>query len=302
MFLYSANDFHQKSYEDRIQTSKRQIKCLITLYINSHEIHGDPHQAEATPKGSKRFTSAHALKIGLLGLKKVAQTTTTIFGTVASELAGERILQPNSPASMVTSALGSVNKTKILANRIFYSFVPSNRNYLVLTDIARYFKTTEEADFAFGIFDRDENGDATLEEVELACLEIHRERLSLADSMRDLDSAVGRLNAIIMSVWTVFGFLVIIALLDVGVNTFLASAGTLLLSLTWLIGSTSQEILTAIVFLFVKHPYDVGDRVDIGSDSYVVKEMQLLSTIFKRLDGKIVQMPHNSLNGLAVVK
>ena len=36
---------------------------------------------------------------------RVAQTATTVIGTVASEIAGERVLQPNSPASMVTAAL-----------------------------------------------------------------------------------------------------------------------------------------------------------------------------------------------------
>ena len=123
---------------------------------------------------------------------RVAQTATTVIGTVASEIAGERVLQPNSPSSMVVTALSSTNKTKQLARRIYYSFTPKYRTGLVLADISKCFRNREEADRAFAIFDRDLNGDATLEEIEMACLDIHRERLALQRSMRDIDSAVAR--------------------------------------------------------------------------------------------------------------
>jgi hypothetical protein len=46
----------------------------------------------------------------------------------------------------------------------------------------------------------------------------------------------------------------------------------------------------------------VGDRVDIDGDHYVVKEMHLLSTVFRRIDGKIVQMPHSLLNAKVIAK
>lgn len=69
-----------------------------------------------------------------------------MIGTVASEIAGERVLQPNSPASMVTSALGSSNKTRQLARRIFYSFCPSYRSSLLIEDILRCFENRELAE------------------------------------------------------------------------------------------------------------------------------------------------------------
>jgi small-conductance mechanosensitive channel len=56
-----------------------------------------------------------------------------------------------------------------------------------------------------------------------------------------------------------------------------------------------QEILLACIFLFVKHPYDVGDRVDIDAKEYTVAKMALLSTNFKRTDGKFVWIGHNIL-------
>lgn len=102
---------------------------------------------------------------------------------------------------MVSNAISSANKSKQLARRLFWSFVPRGRQTLQLQDIITFFPAREEAEAAFAMFDADENGDASLEECEMACMDVHRERLALASSMRDLDSAVGRLDAIMMTVW-----------------------------------------------------------------------------------------------------
>lgn len=57
-----------------------------------------------------------------------------------------------------------------------------------------------------------------------------------------------------------------------------------------------QEILLSCIFLFVKHPFDVGDLVQWDDNSYVVAKMNLMSTSFKRVDGKYVWVGHNVLS------
>lgn len=84
----------------------------------------------------------------------------------------------------------------------------------------------------------------------------------------------------------------------------LATAGTTLISLSFVFAVTTQEFLGSCIFLFVKHPFDVGDRVDIvGPEvkTMVVEQISLLYTIFKRIDNmKMVQVPNIVLNGLWV--
>lgn len=80
------------------------------------------------------------------------------------------VLQPNSPQAKVQEALRNVNRTRALARRLFYSFQRSGRDFLLPNDIAQFFPSEELAHTAFGIFDKDGNGDVTREEVELACL------------------------------------------------------------------------------------------------------------------------------------
>lgn len=75
----------------------------------------------------------------------------------------------------------------------------------------------------------------------------------------------------------------------------LASAGTTLLSLSFAFSVTCQEFLGSCIFLFVKHPYDVGDRVDISDEQLIVEKISLLYTVFTRINTmKVVQVCHNN--------
>lgn len=62
---------------------------------------------------------------------------------------------------------------------------------------------------------------------------------------------------------------------------------------------TCQEVLGSCIFLFVKHPYDIGDRIDLKDDQLTVEHISLLYTIFKRVqNGKMVQIPNIVLNSV----
>ncbi|KAG8685940.1 hypothetical protein FRC11_009802 [Ceratobasidium sp. 423] len=293
-----AYKFHERSYAERIAEQKIQTACLTTLYKHSSEIPGRSDTLkDDQARGPSTINPKKLLRGVIKGVKGVASHTTTALGNVASEIAGSSVLQPNSPAAMVSTALSSANKTRLLARRIFYSFVQPGATSLVITDIAQYFPDHQMTEIAFGMFDKDGNHDATRDEVEMACLEVHRERLALANSMRDIDSAVGRLDNILMSLYFIIAALVIAVTLEAKLTTLLTGAGSLVLGLSWLIGASASEVLTSIIFLFIKHPYDVGDRVDIGKDSYIVKEMRLLSTVFiDTTRGCLVQAPNAGLS------
>ncbi len=89
----------------------------------------------------------------------------------------------------------------------------------------------------------------------------------------------------------------IVGFLNANFTTTLATAGTALLSLSFVFATTCQEVLGSCIFLFVKHPYDVGDRIDIKDDQLVVAHISLLFTVFKRIsNNKTVQIPNIVLN------
>ncbi|EMD37930.1 hypothetical protein CERSUDRAFT_49967 [Gelatoporia subvermispora B] len=296
-----AGKFHERSYAERIQAQKFAVRVLTTLYQFSSDIPGRSDTLRDGPVDKRASVNPKWLfKKALKGVRSAATTTTTALGNVASEIAGSSVLQPNSPQAKVQTALESANKSRMLARRLFYSFVRPGADRLLVDDIARFFPTPDDADAAFALFDKDMNGDATRDEVELACMECHREQLSIQHSMRDLDSAVGRLDNILMSVYFIVAILIVAVALEAQLVTLITGAGTLILGLSWLIGSSLAEVLTSIIFLFIKHPYDVGDRVKVDKETYTVKEIRLLSTIFLDSNSCLVQAPNTVLNGLFV--
>lgn len=84
-------------------------------------------------------------------------------------MTGSSVLQPNSPQSMVTQAMGSANKTRQLARRIYYSF-RQGKTEVTIADIARFFPDLDTAKGAFAVLDTDSNGGATRDEIEMALL------------------------------------------------------------------------------------------------------------------------------------
>ncbi|KAF8973263.1 hypothetical protein BDZ97DRAFT_1780386 [Flammula alnicola] len=251
---------------NRIADQKFAVRSLVTLYSHSTDI---PGRSDTSGRPPSRGLAVDPRRFFKKLRDGVRFATTTLRRSV---------LQPNSPQAIIKTSLESANKSRLLARRLFYSFAKNKAEYLLVEDIERFFPTKEDAVAVFALFDKDGNGDASRDEIEMACLEFHREQLSIENSMRDLDSAVGRLDNILMSLYVIVAALIIAVALEAQIATLVTGAGTLVLGLSWLIGGSLQEVLTSIIFLFIKHPFDVGDRVMLNKDTYTVKEIRLLST------------------------
>ena len=267
----------ERSYADRIEEQQRNTRTLITPYAQSTDQVGRNDTLHDSPDTKNTLVDPEkVLKNILKGVKGVAQSTTHAFGNIASEIVGSSVLQPNSPEAMVATALGSAKtRPDYSPARPFYSFRRPGAEVLVIGDIAEFFPDQDEAAEAFAMFDRDMNGDAMRDEIELACMELGRERLSLTSSMRDIDSAVGRLDNILISVYAIVVGIFFAVVLDTAVSALLSGAAAFVLALSWMIGASAQEVLNPVIFLFIKHMYDVGGRVEIDGQLYTVKEIRL---------------------------
>lgn len=184
------------------------------------------------------------------------------------------------------------------------SFVIEGKDSLYLEDIVDVLghEHHEEAEETFAALDRDGNGDISLDEMILCVTDIGRDRKSIASSMHDVDQAITVLDRMLMAVCFIAVVFIFVAFLNKSFVTTLATAGTALLSLSFVFSVTAQEFLGSCIFLFVKHPYDIGDRVDINNDQLVVDHISLLFTIFRRVSGehcgRFVQIPNIVLNTL----
>ncbi|ORY79418.1 Mechanosensitive ion channel-domain-containing protein [Protomyces lactucae-debilis] len=303
-----AIGFHQRQYEDRIVLNKFQIASLTKLYRYSRETDrlavdndmADDQQQALSGSGTRTPNAA----LNLAG-RVVQKTARDVVGRVAGELGGKRMEHSTSPRQMVLALLETTSGAQTLARRLFKSYSRDGREFIQREEMRDAFSEDEEADASFSMFDKDWNGDVTCEEMEIACVEIGKERKSITASLKDLDHAVSKLDDICTVVVAVIVVLIFIVLISRSFAGVLTSAGTTLLGLSWLFSQLAQEFLASIVFVFVKHPMDVGDRVDVLMNgevqSLIVKEISLMATEFRKLDGRIVQAPNNVLNQLFIL-
>jgi small-conductance mechanosensitive channel len=204
-------------------------------------------------------------------------------------------------SSTIADSMNSEALAEVLAKRIWMSLVLEGEEHLTIDDLVEVLgeERKTEANDIFRVLDTDGNGNLTLEEMVSSVVEICHERRSVYKSLKDVDSAIEKLHEVLLFIVMIIIIIVFIGMLAPSVSAVLATLGTTILALSFVFSTTAQEITASCVFLFVKHPLDVGDRVDIANDSYFVKEISLLYTVFTRvLDGSTVQAPNSVLNTL----
>lgn len=309
--LISIN-YHRRSFDNRIKENKHCVRLLSLLYeasrtlfpTNCKEFAEEDHVINTSilNKLNKLKTnhSSPATPLRLVGeIGRIGDKFTSAFGNIASEITGKQVFNQSSAQGVVSEALEKTRSAEALAKRLWMSFVLEDQDALHLDDIKEVLGPSrhDKAEECFAVLDTDENGDITLDEMITKVTELAHDRKAVAASMRDVGQAIGVLNQVLLVILSVITIFIFVAFQHTTFVTTLATAGTTLLSLSFVFAATTQEFLGSCIFLFVKHPYDVRDRCDIDSTALVVEQISLLFTVFKRVDTlKMVQIPNMVLN------
>ncbi|KAI1810681.1 hypothetical protein GGS20DRAFT_162898 [Poronia punctata] len=306
LIQWIAASFHMRTYSNRIEVNKQSIAYLVHLYEHSK----DRLVSEEAVMGAQA-SSGIRTPLGLIAnnAREVATKLGDITNRVAGDFTGRQVKLSNHPRKVVSELLRNSATAQVLARRLFRTYAGDGSEVLLPSDLNPAFPTPEEAEAAFMVFDRDLNGDVSMEELEAFCDEVHREKKAIAASLKDLDSVITKLDRVFFVIIFIIAVIVFISIISASTAAALASAGTAVLGLAWVLQATAQEFLQSIIFVFVKHPFDVGDRVTIygntGStlqgDDYYVTEISLLYTEFKKMQGHIVQAPNSVLNTLFIL-
>ncbi|KAJ1338543.1 mechanosensitive ion channel protein 4/5/6/7/8/9/10 [Microdochium nivale] len=315
--------YHQRSFANRITDSKREVHLLGLMFDASRQLFpmygpafqeedyiiSDSIEARLNGGKKKKNKSGSQTPMALLAkaggnVGRLGDKVTSVFGHVASEITGKQVFNPNSAHSIVVEALEKAKTSEALARRLWMSFVEEGHDSLFAADVQEVLGPAyrDEADECFSAIDADGNGDISLEEMIRKVVETGKERKAIAHSMKDIGQALGVFDGVLLFVVLLIVVFVFLSFFQSSFLTTVATAGTALLSLSFVFAVTTQEFLGSCIFLFVKHPYDVGDRVDIvGSEklALTVERISLLYTVFNRIDKmQVVQVPNIVLNNL----
>ena len=306
--------YHRKQFMSKIKESKHNVYLLSLLYEASRALFPAycPEFAEedyainssieiaAINSGDGHTKSGSATPMRLIqNVGRVGDKITAAFGNVAHEITGKQVFNPTAAHSVVVEALETTKSSEALATRLWMSFVVEGTDALYQEDVMEVLGADckVEAEECFAALDMDGNGDISLDEMILTVCEFGRQRNSIANSMHDVDQAINVLDKLLCTILAIISIFVLVAFLNSNFTTTLATAGTALLSMSFVFATTAQEVLGSCIFLFVKHPFDVGDRVDIGDEQLIVEHISLLFTVFKKIKNhKTTQVPNVILN------
>ncbi|GLT81133.1 hypothetical protein SLA2020_525360 [Shorea laevis] len=186
-------------------------------------------------------------------------------------------------------------EAKAAAYRIFRNVAKPGSKFIEEEDLLRFLKK-EEVEILLPMFE----GTAGTGQIKRKALKnwlvnVYLERKSLAHSLNDTKTAIEELNKLasgIVMILLIIIWLLLMGFLTTQVLLFISSQ---LLLVAFMFGNSAKTVFEAIIFVFVMHPFDVGDRCVVDGVQLIVEEMNILTTIFLRYDNEKIFYPNSVL-------
>lgn len=91
-------------------------------------------------------------------------------------------------------------------------------------------------------------------------MNVYLERKSLAHSLNDTKTAIEELNRIASVIVLILALIVGLLMMGFLTTQILVFISSQLLLVAFMFGNSAKTMFEAIIFVFVMHPFDVGDR------------------------------------------
>lgn len=183
----------------------------------------------------------------------------------------------------------------LLANLVFNTLKSTDRESVNYENFSQYLGDDLAHD-AFEIFDGNWNGELTEKEIHSTLLSISRERKALMSALNDAEIAVSKLDSALTGVTAFICFILYFIVFGVDAEKVLLTLSSFLLASAFAISSSAKALLESIIFIFVIHPFDIGDRVIIDKLVYTVVKVNLLTSVLKRYDNSLFYFSNSVLS------
>ncbi|CAH9125984.1 unnamed protein product [Cuscuta epithymum] len=194
-----------------------------------------------------------------------------------------------------SNQIRSEYEAKLAARKIFHNVAKPKSNSIYLEDLRRFLRE-EEAVQAMNLL----GGSHECKRIRKAALKnwvvnVFRERRALALTLDDTKTAVKKLHQMLTVIVGAIIFLISLVILGFVTGRGLMYISSQVVIVAFIFGNSCKTVFEAIIFLFVMHPFDVGDRCEVDGVEMVVEEMNILTTVFLRYDNLKVHFPNSTL-------
>ncbi|KAH9655022.1 Mechanosensitive ion channel protein 6 [Citrus sinensis] len=205
---------------------------------------------------------------------------------------------PGQPPEADDSAnqIRSEYEAKAAARKIFLNVARYGSKHIYLEDLMRFMQE-EEAVKTMSLFEGSkENGRISKSSLKNWVVNAFRERRALALTLNDTKTAVKKLHKLVNVVFAIIILVIWLLILKIATTEFLLFLSSQLVLVAFVFGNTCKTIFEALIFLFVIHPFDVGDRCEVDGVQMIVEEMNVLTTVFLRYDNLKIIYPNGVLS------
>ncbi|XP_050220243.1 mechanosensitive ion channel protein 10-like [Mercurialis annua] len=301
-----ACSFHVNTFFDRIQESIFHQYVLQTLS-------GPPVIEEAEKVGKSTSTGQLSLRSSKKGKKnekkvidmeklytmKQEKVSAGTMKTLVDAITNSRLCtlsdaleeSVNGNTRAYDNEIHNEMEAIAAAYHIFNNVAKPGSKYIDEEDFHR-FMISEEVDLVFPLFEASENGQIDRKSLTDWVVKVYNGRKALAHALCDTKTAVKQLNKVVLGVLIAVTIFIWILLLEIADSKSLWYIVTQLLVIAFMMKKTCTTVFEALMFVFVAHPFDVGDRCVVDGMILLVEEMNILTTVFLKLDNEKVYYPN----------
>jgi hypothetical protein len=277
-----ANKFHAGTYFDRIRRSVANQLVVERLSVPYHSL-PDVRPSEEDLEASLRRKR---------GERQTIMPPNVSFNALLS-IARKRRKMPE---------CADEASARLFAQDVFANVVPdSSVEVFDRTHLTRFFVGCEGQidEFMDACFDGAD--EVRLQTFQDFIVRLNEEIVLLKLALTDKRSAIASISTATRAVClAACAFVACIIVFRLDLTKVMVLASSWLVSSILIVGPAIRDVVDGVVFVFVRHPYDMGDFVEIDKEVYLVDSVGLLSTIFlyKR---RITSIPNKGLAGGVIV-
>ncbi|GMJ07588.1 mechanosensitive channel of small conductance-like 10 [Hibiscus trionum] len=305
-----ASNFHMNKFFDRIQESVFHHYILRTLSGRPLIETDEKTTAHLTVSNAKKGKGAKTKKLIDMGkvhkLKRekvsswhmkvlVDAITNSGLSTISYSL-DENTYDEH--GELTDKEITNEEEAQYSAHQIFYNVARHNsnhhRSYIDEDDLLR-FMIKEEVDLVFPLFEGSNTGRIDRKSFTNWVIKVYKDRKTLSHALSDTKTAVKQLNKLVTAILVVVTGVIWLLLTEIATMKVILLLSSQLLLAAFMFKNICKTIFEAIVFIFVMHPFDVGDRCVIDGVQLLVEEMNILTTVFLKLDNEKVYYPNSVL-------
>ncbi|KAH0748386.1 hypothetical protein KY290_027618 [Solanum tuberosum] len=316
MLKVLASSFHVNTFFDRIQRAIFHQYILLTLsgppIMDSTQMLGRSNSSASqlslcrTKKGKDgkaKKEKKEKIDINKLHQMKREKVSAWTMKTLIDVIS-------NSGLSTISGSIGDTdydrdneqadkeinNEEEAIAAavHIFKNVAQPGSKFIDEYDLRR-FMIKEEVDIVLPLIDVADTGQIDRKALTEWVVKVFQGRKALSHALNDTKTAVRQLNKIVTGILIVIIIIIWLHLVGIATTKVILFLSSQLVVASFLFGNTCKCIFEGIVFVFVMHPFDVGDRCVVDGIQMTVEEMNILTTVFLKFDNEKLYFPNSVL-------